>query len=117
MKHDSKVYLQDILSSIQNIYEYVDNIDFSKYTSNRMIKHAVERNFEIIGEAINNLLKVEGSNFPISDARKIISFRNQLSHGYSSVSDKLVWKIIEEKLPTLHSEVVELLEKGIYNDG
>lgn len=110
MQHDIKVYLYDIISSIDSIFQYISGFSFEKYYEHRQVKRAVEREFEIIGEAINNILKLDGS-IEITEARKIVDFRNQLSHGYSSVSDKVVWSIIETKLPILREEISKLMNQ------
>jgi uncharacterized protein with HEPN domain len=71
-------------------------------------KRAVERNIEIIGEAMNRILK-ENSEIEISNSRKIVAVRNRIIHGYDSVSDDLVWGIIINQLPILKVEVEQLL--------
>ena len=69
-----------------------------------MLKRAIERNLEIIGEAINRILK-EDPDFPIENAKKIIGLRNQIIHGYDSISDENIWGIITVYLPKLKSEI------------
>jgi uncharacterized protein with HEPN domain len=76
-----------------------------------MLKSAVERQFEIIGEALKQLLeKYPSYKSEITNPSRIISFRNRLIHGYSSSSDEVVWGIIEKDLPILKSEINRLLE-------
>jgi uncharacterized protein with HEPN domain len=76
-----------------------------------MLKSAVERQFEIIGEALKQLLeKYPSYKSEITNPSRIISFRNRLIHGYSSISDEVVWGIIEKDLPILKSEINRLLE-------
>jgi uncharacterized protein with HEPN domain len=104
MQHDVLIYLEDILSSIDAIENYTSTIDFEKYKSNRMIKRAVERELEIIGEAMNSILKLT-EDIPITGARKIVDLRNVISHGYASVNDKLIWSILLQKIPVLKEEV------------
>lgn len=78
-----------------------------------MLRSAVERQFEIIGEALNQLLRREpGLSERISDASVIIAFRNRLIHGYASVSDEVVWGVVERYLPVLSSEVRDLLAEN-----
>ena len=75
-----------------------------------MLRSAVERQFEIIGEALNQLLRREpGIREKISDASLVIAFRNRLIHGYASVSDEVVWGVVERYLPVLSNEVQDLL--------
>lgn len=75
-----------------------------------MLRAAVEREFEVIGEALAQLHKTDPSLASrITDLRRIVNFRNLLIHGYADVDDKLVWNIVETKLPTLKREIESLL--------
>ena len=77
-----------------------------------MLRAAVERQFEIIGEALACLRKVDPELCRcVTDAGRIIAFRNILIHGYADVDDRLVWNIIETKLPTLIRDVNGLISK------
>jgi len=73
-------------------------------------KRAVERNIEIIGEAMSRILKRDDS-IQISNSRKLVDVRNRIIHGYDSVSDDIIWGIIIKHLPTLQSEAEELLSQ------
>lgn len=73
-------------------------------------KRAVERNIEIIGEAMNRILK-ENSEVEISNSRKIVDVRNRIIHGYDSVSDDVIWGIVIKNLPVLQKEVEILLNE------
>lgn len=92
---------------------FVKNRTLDDYNSDPMLRSAVERQFEIIGEALNKALKYDQllSN-KISGARRIIAFRNQLIHGYESIANDIVWGIIETNLPILHREVESLLNES-----
>lgn len=83
--------------------------DFFVYRKNLMLKSAVERMLEIVGEAINRILKLN-PDIQISQARKIVDFRNLLSHAYDSISDETVWGILIKNLPVLRDEVGVLLD-------
>ena len=75
-----------------------------------MLRSAVERQFEIIGEALAQLLRLDPSlRSKISNTGRIIAFRNRLIHGYSSVADDIVWGILEANVPTLREEVAALM--------
>jgi uncharacterized protein with HEPN domain len=75
-----------------------------------MLRSAVERQFITIGEALNKLLKRQPDlESRIANARKIIDFRNLLTHGYMSISDAIVWDIVQSDLPQLQQELVQLL--------
>ena len=75
-----------------------------------MLKRAIERNLEIIGEAINRILK-EDPSFPIGNAKRIIGLRNQIIHGYDSISDENIWGIITVYLPKLKSEIDSMIKE------
>jgi uncharacterized protein with HEPN domain len=74
-----------------------------------LLRRAVERNLEIIGEAINRLLK-DDPHFPIENAKRIIGLRNKIIHGYDSVSDENFWAIISLHLPKLKSDIGKLIK-------
>ena len=73
-------------------------------------KRAVERNIEIIGEAMNRIL-MENKHIEISNSRKIVDVRNRIIHGYDSVSDDVIWGIVVKNLPVLQKEVEVLLKE------
>jgi uncharacterized protein with HEPN domain len=70
----------------------------------------VERNVEIIGEAMNRILQKDNS-IELSNSRKIVDTRNRIIHGYDSVSDDIIWTIVISHLPVLKSEVEKLLNE------
>ena len=110
MDNHIKTWLFDILSSINEIESYfVDNPKvFELYQNDLRTKRAVERNIEIIGEAMNRILK-HNSEIQITDSRKIVAVRNRIIHGYDSVSDEIIWGILTQHLPLLETEVKSLL--------
>ena len=75
-----------------------------------MLRAAVERKFEIIGEALSKLTKVDSAIAShISERARIIAFRNILIHGYAETDDQLVWDIVVTKLPQLAAQIENLL--------
>ena len=74
-----------------------------------MLRRAVEREFEIIGEALNGIDKID-TRIEISGKKQIIGLRNRVIHGYDKIDDELVWGIIVRHLPILKSEISELLK-------
>lgn len=110
MDNKAKKLLFDMLSSINNIDDYigVEKI-FEKYESNSMLQDAVERNIEIIGEAMNNLIKIE-PDINITNSRRIVDARNKIIHGYDEIENAQVWGIIINHLPILKVEVEKYLE-------
>ena len=105
-----KTWLYDILSSINEIESYfVDTPKlFEFYQNDLKTKRAVERNIEIIGEAMSRILK-EDNRIQISNSKKIVDVRNRIIHGYDSVSDDVIWGIVIKNLPVLQKEVQVLL--------
>jgi len=97
--------LFDMLNSIDEINGYfANNRTYEFYSSNRIVQRAVERNLEIIGEAMNRILKIDKS-MPILNAKEIIDTRNKISHGYDQVNHAIIWGIVIKHLPVLKSEI------------
>ena len=110
MTENIKKWLLDVKEAIETIEIFLgDERNFYNYQSNLMLKRAVEREFEIIGEAINRILK-EDENFVISNARRIVNLRNHIIHAYDNVSDEMIWSIIVREVPNLKIEINNLLK-------
>jgi uncharacterized protein with HEPN domain len=104
-----KVWLLDIQNSIEEIFEFLgEKRDFYSYKKDLKTKKAVERNIEIIGEAVNRILKIDG-NFPIENAKKIIGTRNRIIHSYDNISDEVIWTIVSRELPELKKQIEKLI--------
>src|SRR5664280_1815310 len=86
-----------------------ESLNFENYKGNPLLKRAIERNLEIIGEAMNRILK-EDPDFNLENAKRIIGLRNQIIHGYDTVSDESIWGIITIHLPKLKTEVDSLIK-------
>jgi uncharacterized protein with HEPN domain len=110
MNIDIKTWLYDILTAIEEIEGFLSDIpkDFFAYQNNLKTKRAVERNIEIIGEAMNRVLNLDNS-IELINSRKIVDTRNRIIHGYDNVSDDIIWGIIIKHLPILKSEIEKLL--------
>ena len=109
MSDELQKYLADILKAIQEIEYFIgEKKNFRHFQSSAMLRAAVERKLEIIGEATNEALKIE-KDLPITNARKIVDTRNKLIHGYDEVDMALVWNIVVKHLPLLEREVQSLL--------
>jgi uncharacterized protein with HEPN domain len=109
MQNDSKVWLFDILQSIEEVEKYFTGkpMLFENFKKDIKTKRAVERNLEIIGEALGRILKKDPS-IQITNARKVVDTRNRIAHGYDVVSDDLIWGIVINHLPKLKEEIVKL---------
>lgn len=111
MDSDIKTWLFDILQSIREVESYFEDRPkkFEDYQSDTRTKRAVERNIEIIGEAVKRILD-KNATFEINNAHKIIGTRNRIAHGYDKISDDLIWSIVINHLPKLKAEVEQLIE-------
>ena len=105
---DNKIntWLYDILKSIEEIESYFENkpMNFLEYQEDIKTKRAVERNIEIIGEAVNRILK-EKPDFKIENSRNIVGTRNRIIHSYDNIADDLIWSIVVNSLPKLKNEI------------
>lgn len=108
MNEEIQKYLFDIQTSIESIENYLGNKrDFNIYMSNKMLRRAVVREFEIIGEALNCIDKID-NRIAISGKRQFIGMRNRVIHGYDKIDDEIVWGTIVRHLPILKAEVSKL---------
>jgi uncharacterized protein with HEPN domain len=104
--------LYDIKIAIDEIDSFLSNEEksFLSYSKNTLLKRGIERNLEIIGEAVNRILK-QDSTYTINNAIRIIGLRNQIIHAYDSISDENIWSIVINHIPNLKQEI----ELKIYN--
>jgi uncharacterized protein with HEPN domain len=109
MDNEVKTWLKDIEQAIAEIRSFIQDIqDFKKFQSDLKTKRAVERNIEIIGEAMSRILKAD-PGIQISHSEKIVATRNRIIHGYDAVSEEILWGIVTNSLADLEQEVNELL--------
>lgn len=110
MKHEIYVWLEDVRKSIEEIYEFLpEPLNYQKFEKDLKTRKAVERNIEIIGEALNRILKVN-PDISISDSRKIVDTRNRIIHGYDTITPDILWLIVQRSLPILREEINKLLK-------
>jgi uncharacterized protein with HEPN domain len=110
MQLEIRKHLFDILQATKNIEEFTRQMTYVDYGANRMVQAAVEREFEIIGEALSRIKKLDSSFLEhISEYQRIIGFRNVITHGYDAIDLELVWDAVKNHLTTLKEEVQELL--------
>lgn len=113
MRRDARAYLWDVHDAARAIAEFVQGIDAVAYASSPLVHSAVERKFEIIGEALNQLAKVDPAlAAQVPDVPQVVAFRNQLIHGYAVIDHAIVWRTIETALPRLLKVTEDLLGKG-----
>ncbi len=107
MPHSTRKLLLDITLSCEEISGFIEGKDYESFKSNRLLQLALEREFEIIGEALFRLEKIDLENLAkkIPEYRRIIGFRNIIAHGYDIIDDAALWDFAENRVP-------ELLEKA-----
>ncbi len=105
-------YLFDIQQACDLLFQFTQGKSFADYSADPLLRSAVERQFEIVGEALNQLLRFEPTIASrISHTQRIIAFRNRLIHGYDSLADDIIWGVLETNLPALRYEVEALLNE------
>jgi len=110
MKDETRKNLVDVIQAGEEIQDFVRGMDFKAYQSSPVTQRAVERDFEIIGEALNRIKSTDDELLDnISELHRIIGFRNILIHGYDVVDEAIVWQALTKHLPILISEIKELL--------
>ncbi len=111
MQPEAMALLYDVSNAILEIEGYFVNqpMRFDAYLADSHTRRTVERNIEIIGEAINRLLKLT-PDVEISNTKKIIGMRNRITHGYDTVSDEMVWSVVINHLPILKNEIERLIK-------
>lgn len=109
MEREVLAWLEDIIQSIDEIEMFLpENRNFYEFQNDLKTRKAIERNIEIIGEAVSRVLRVH-PEVKITNARKIVDTRNRIIHGYDSVSEEIIWAIATKDLLKLREEVADLL--------
>jgi len=104
-KREWKLFVEDILESIELIESYVQNMELSDFTKDRKTIDAVVRNFEIIGEASKFIPDDIKTRYPEIDWKGIIGLRNRIAHEYFGISVSIIWDIIKKELPRLKNQI------------
>jgi len=110
MQRDPRAWLWDVREAARSIEAFVSDLDLPSYAASELIHSAVERKFEVIGEALNQLSKADASLVVrIPHLPRIVAFRNLLIHGYAVVDHDTVWGVIHHALPDLRHAVEDIL--------
>lgn len=111
MRLEAKKSLEDVRQAAELILQFSAGKSFVDYDSDALLRSAVERQFEIIGEAINRLSKLDSAIVDrLPDTPRIVAFRNILIHAYDIVDNHVVWDVVQNHLAPLHAQVILLLE-------
>ena len=106
-------HLFDVERACDLLERFTSGRSFEEYVADDMLRSAVERQFEIVGEALRRALEADPSlSGVISDTGRIVAFRSRLIHGYATVSAEVVWGVLETHLPALHREVRALFDES-----
>ena len=109
MSRDYKIYLEDILTAIDKIQSYTQNISFEKFSEDEKTLDAVVRNLEILGEAIKNVPEEIRKKHPNIEWKKISGLRDILIHEYFGVDKDIIWDVLQHKLPLLQKQIKMIL--------
>lgn len=111
MRRDPRAFLWDALSAAEAIQSFVHGRDAQQYAADALLHSAVERKFEIIGEALGQLAKLDaGLAAQVPRLAQIVAFRNVLIHGYAVVNHETVWNVVQDALPELIVTLRRLLD-------
>ncbi|MCE3294525.1 MAG: hypothetical protein K0R65_239 [Crocinitomicaceae bacterium] len=98
--------IESVILEINSVKQRTSN-DFNVFQQDILLQRAIERDLEIIGEAVRNLIELQ-PDISISSAKKIIGLRNIISHAYDSIEPELIWAIIQRDIPVLSAEIEKL---------
>jgi len=107
-----KLFIEDILESIELIERYIEDMDFDDFKNDRKTIDAVVRNLMIIGEASKYIPDNIREKYPNVDWQGVIGFRNRIIHAYFDISHSIVWHIIKEELSKLKEQMKNILKKN-----
>jgi len=111
-KRDAKLYIEDIMEALEKIERYTNGLSFEDFAASPQVIDAVVRNFEIIGEAVNNIPNEVAAAHPDIPWEKMVSMRNKVIHEYFGIDEEIVWKTIHEDLPVFQERIVKMLKEA-----
>lgn len=111
MSRNLRLYLEDIERSCAKVLGFTEGLSFEQFQRSDLVYDAVLHNLQVIGEAAKNVPDEIRQRFPAIEWRKISGFRDIVAHQYFSISDSIVWDIVQNKIPALASEVEKVLRK------
>lgn len=111
MKRNHKLFVKDILDSIEKIEEFLGNMDFKKFIEDDKTKSAVVRKLEIIGEATKNIPKLIRQKYKELPWSDMAGMRDKIAHFYFGIDYEIVWKVIKERLPEIKPVIQKILNE------
>lgn len=113
MRLESRKYLEDMARAARSLRRFTADRTLADYRDDELLRAGVERWFEIIGEAMAQLARVdEPTAARIDGFQRIIAFRNVLIHGYAEIDHRLVWDVLQTNLPVLEAQIGDLLDEA-----
>jgi uncharacterized protein with HEPN domain len=113
MQRDARCYLWDALKAAEAVQTFLRDKTYEAFIDDDLVRSAVERQLQIIGEALSQLAKVDPQiASSVAELRRIVAFRNILVHGYAAIDYDTVWRLIEDKLPDLQANLRMLLRSA-----
>src|SRR5688572_26434278 len=113
MTDETTKRLRDALAACRAIARFTEGLDFPAYEASELVRSAVERKLEIVGEALKRAEDEDAALVEqVPDLRKIVGLRNRVIHGYDAVDDEIIWDVVRHKLPALEQQIIELLPEG-----
>lgn len=111
MPRDYNVYLEDILEAIRKIRDYTSGLSCKDLESNEQVFDAVNRNLEIVGEAVKNIPEDIRSRQPDVEWKKIAGLRDILIHQYFGIDTEIIWDIVQNKIPVLEQQIRKIIDE------
>lgn len=112
MRREPRKYLYDMQKAVERLRRFTDGKSFETYLDDELLQSGVERQFEIIGEAANQLSRVAPQlAAELTDLPRMVAFRNMLIHGYAVIDPRVVWGVVEGQLPRLEAQLAQLLQR------
>lgn len=109
MNREVQLFLRDILDAMDAIEEFTRDMDYNQFLADRRTRNAVERNLEIIGEAVRHVPDSVRAQFPEVEWRKIAGMRDRIIHGYFGIDYVLVWETIKVHIPATRPQIERVL--------